>query len=146
MRGCGGGSKATTVEADGGVEDTHIGFDDTNDDGTDLAMEAESGADVAGSESRADVAPKDEPAGVVADFGAGEDELQRAFRFLRQKWKQQEVRQQCWADVDWSCSSLLRISADVANDGTEGCLRVDGRGEDVNPRGRHGTTRLERRG
>ena len=49
-----------------GIDDPHTGVNNTDNDGTDLAMEAESGAEVAGSESRADVAPKDGSVGVVA--------------------------------------------------------------------------------
>ena len=59
VQGCGGGSKATTVEAGGGVDDARTGLGDADSDvdGTGLATEDESGAELAGSESRADVAP-----------------------------------------------------------------------------------------
>ena len=82
MRGCGGGSKATTVEVGGGINDTHIGLNGTDNDGTGLAMEAEFGAKMAGSESRAGVAPKDESAGIVA---ATDNELRRIVEDLRMK-------------------------------------------------------------
>ena len=48
----GGGSRATAMEAGDGIDDPHTGLGNTDNDGTDLAMEAESGAEVAGSESR----------------------------------------------------------------------------------------------
>ena len=114
MRCYGGGFRAPTAVADDGVNDAHIGFNSTNSDGKDLATEARSGAGVAGSESRADVALKDEPAGVVADIEAGEGERQRAIRFLRDKMRleaSRSGRQQFWADVGWSGSSRLQTSA-----------------------------------
>jgi hypothetical protein len=66
----GGGSRAPTTEAGGGVDDARTGLGDSVDadsDGTSLATEVEFGAELAGSESRADVAPKDEPVGIVED-------------------------------------------------------------------------------
>ena len=60
----GGSSGAATVEVDGGVDDAHDGLDGVKDEGKGLAEETESGADVIGSESRAD-AQKDGPAVVV---------------------------------------------------------------------------------
>ena len=49
-----------------------------------LPMEAESGAEVAGSESRADVTPKDGSVGVVADsVSEGTREVRRV---LQLKW------------------------------------------------------------
>ena len=63
----GGGSRATTTEAGGGVADTRTGLSDADSDGAGLAMEIESGAALVGSESRADVAPKDESAGTAVD-------------------------------------------------------------------------------
>ena len=56
MRCYGGSSRATTAEAHGGVGDDHTDLNNTKKDGKDFAMKAESGTDVADSESRADVA------------------------------------------------------------------------------------------
>ena len=61
-----GGSRATTTEAGGGVEDARTGPGDADGDGAGLAMGAELCAELAGSEFRADVALKDESAGVAA--------------------------------------------------------------------------------
>ena len=61
----GGGSRATTTEAGGGVDDARTGFGDADGDGAGLAMWAELGAELAGSEFGADVAPKDESVGMV---------------------------------------------------------------------------------
>ena len=58
------------MEAGGGVDDAHTGLGDADSDETGLAMEVESEAEMAGSESRADVAPKDESAGIAADWAA----------------------------------------------------------------------------
>ena len=54
----GGGSRATTTEAGGGVDDARTGLGDADGDGASLAVEAEFGAALAGSESRADVAAR----------------------------------------------------------------------------------------
>ena len=48
------------------VDDSDTSLSDANNNRTGLVMEVESGAELAGSESRADVAPKDESAGVAA--------------------------------------------------------------------------------
>ena len=80
MRGRGGGSRAATMEAGGGVDDTRTGLGDADNDGTGLAMEAESEAEMAGSESRADVAPKNESVGIAA---AADDGLRRRLEELR---------------------------------------------------------------
>jgi hypothetical protein len=61
----GGGSRATTTEAGGGADDARIGFGDADGDGAGLAMGAELGAELAGSEFRADVALKDESVGMA---------------------------------------------------------------------------------
>ena len=65
----GGGSRATTTEAGGGVDDARTGPSDADIDRSSLAAEAGFGAEVAGSESRADVALKDESVGVVGSLG-----------------------------------------------------------------------------
>ena len=51
------------------MDDSHTGLGDADYDGAGLAMEVESGAGMAGSESRADVALKDESAGIVRPWG-----------------------------------------------------------------------------
>ena len=61
----GGGSRATTTEAGGGVDDARTGPGDADGDGAGLAMGAELGAELAGSEFRADLAPKDESVGMA---------------------------------------------------------------------------------
>ena len=53
VREYGGGSRATTGEAGNGVDDARTGLGDADNDGTGLAMEAHSGAEMSGSESRA---------------------------------------------------------------------------------------------
>ena len=53
-----------------------------------LQLVAESGAEVAGSESRADVAPKDESVSIVAD---PDDELRRRLEELRIKAKARQI-------------------------------------------------------
>ena len=66
VRWSGGGSRATTLWAGKVIDDSHTGLGDADNDGAGLATEVESGAEMAGSESRADVAPKDESAGIAA--------------------------------------------------------------------------------
>ena len=61
----GGGSRATTMEASCGVDDARTGLGDADSDGASLVVEAEFGAESTGSESRADVAPKDESVGMA---------------------------------------------------------------------------------
>ena len=60
----------SSVGAGGGIDDTRTGLGDADSDGTGLSTEVESGAEMAGSESRADVAPKDGSAGIVGDSRA----------------------------------------------------------------------------
>ena len=67
---CGGGSGATTMEAGGGVDDTHTSLGDADSNGMGLAAEVKSGAEMADSESRAVVALNDESAGIAADLEA----------------------------------------------------------------------------
>ena len=62
----GGSSRATTLCASRVIDDSDTGLGDADDDGAGLTMEAESGAELADSESRADVAPKAKSAGVAA--------------------------------------------------------------------------------
>ena len=57
----GGGSRATAMEAGDGVDDACAGLSDADSDESSLAMKVEFGAEFAGSESRADAAPKDRP-------------------------------------------------------------------------------------
>ena len=52
----------------GGMNNARTGLNNINKDREDLAAEVESGADVVGLESRADVAPKDRSVGIVADY------------------------------------------------------------------------------
>ena len=67
----GGGFRVTTTEAGGGVDDARTGLGDADSDGASLAVAAEFSAKLTGSESRADVAPKDESVGMaeVWDYG-----------------------------------------------------------------------------
>ena len=67
----GGSSGAATVEAGGGVGDARTGLGDADSDRLSLAMKVEFGAEFSGSESRADVAPKDEPAGIAGGLDYG---------------------------------------------------------------------------
>jgi hypothetical protein len=68
VQGDGGGPRAATTEAGNGVDDAHTGLSDANSDRTSLTMEVEFGAELAGSESRADVTLKDELVGIVDDL------------------------------------------------------------------------------
>ena len=70
------------MEASGGVDNTRTGLGGADNNRTGLAMEAEAGAEMAGSESRADVAPKDELVGTVA---AVDDDLTPRLEELRIK-------------------------------------------------------------
>ena len=77
-----------------------------------MAMEVKSGAEVAGSESRVDVAPKDESAGVAADFPA---KVRQMIEEAKIKLKAQHGGSSVvkfWADVGQSSSDRLRTSAD----------------------------------
>ena len=73
----GGGSRATTTEAGGGADDDRTGFGDADGDGASLAMEAELGAELVGSEFTADVASKDESMGMAMKMD-GESMRRRA--------------------------------------------------------------------
>ena len=57
----------TTPEASSGVDNACTRLSDADSNKASLAVAAEFGAALAGSESRADVAPKDESAGTAAD-------------------------------------------------------------------------------
>ena len=107
VRDCGGSYGATTMEAGVGV-DTRTGLGDADSDEAGLAMEAE----MAGSESRADVAPKDELAGIAADWTA---EVRRMIEEAKIKLKAQHgggSAGEFWADVGRSDSDRLQTSAD----------------------------------
>ena len=67
----GGGFRATSTEASSRVDDARTRLSDADSDRASLAMEAEIGAESTGSESRADVALKDESVGMaeVWDYG-----------------------------------------------------------------------------
>ena len=67
----GGSSGATTTEAGGGGDDARTGLGDADSGRASLAVEAEFGAGLTGSESRADAAPEGESAGIAADWAAG---------------------------------------------------------------------------
>ena len=58
------------MEASGGVNYACTSLGDANSNKAGLAMEVKSEAEMAGSESRADVALKDESAGIAADWTA----------------------------------------------------------------------------
>ena len=77
----GGGSRATTTEAGGGIDDARTGLGDADIDGSSLAAEAGFGAELAGSEFRADVAPKEESVGM-----ADELECESVRRRSREFW------------------------------------------------------------
>ena len=64
----GGGSRATTTEAGGGVDDARTGLGDADSGGTSWAAVAEFISKLTGSESRADVAPKDESVGMADEL------------------------------------------------------------------------------
>ena len=106
-----GGYVTYTEVTDDEVDDAHIDLNNTDNDGKDPATEAESGAEMAGSESKADVAPKDGSASIVADCGGAEaDECARAIRLLRDESRLKTGvgdGQQFWADVDRSSSNRL---------------------------------------
>ena len=72
-----GGSRATTTEAGGGEDDARTGFSDADGDGASLAMGAELGAELVGSEFTADVASKDESMGMAMKMD-GESMRRRA--------------------------------------------------------------------
>ena len=61
----GGSSRATTTEASSGVDNAHTSLSDADSDRASLAVAAEFGAKLTGSESRVDVALKDESVGMV---------------------------------------------------------------------------------
>jgi hypothetical protein len=75
-------------------------------------MEVELGAEVAGSESRADVAPKDESAGIVADWAAGDRRRIEEAKIKSKARHGRGLAGEFWVDVGWSDSDRLRISAD----------------------------------
>ena len=76
----GGGSRATTMEAGSGVDDACTSLSDADSNRTGLAMEIQSGAALAGSESRADVALKDESAGTVVALRAKTRQMHKEMR------------------------------------------------------------------
>ena len=70
----GGGSRATTLWASDVIDNSHTGLSNADNDRTGLAAEVESRAEMVGSESRADVALKNESVGIAA---AIDDECMR---------------------------------------------------------------------
>ena len=82
----GGGSRATTTEAGGRIDDACTSLGDADIDGSSLAAEAGFGAEVAGSDFRADVAPKEESVGMA-------DELE--CESVRRRWN--AMRRWVWA-------------------------------------------------
>ena len=94
----GGGSRATTTEAGGGEDDARTGLGDADGDGASLAAEAGFGAEVAGSEFRAEVAPKDESVG-MADELECESMQRRAKEFWRFGGQASEDRQRGGARI-----------------------------------------------
>ena len=120
MHGGGGGSRATTTEAGGGVDDARTGLGDADGDGASLAVEAEFGAALAGSESRADVAAEDSFALVALVYGEAMAWRIRREMKARGEWKtrcprrpreRRPAQRKFWADVG-RCSDRLPISAD----------------------------------
>ena len=112
MRDCGGSYGAAAMEAGGGVDDAHTGHGDADGDEAGSAMEVEFGAELAGSESRADVAPKDESAGIAADWAAGDRQRIKVARIESKARHGGGSAGEFWADVDRSDSDRLRTSAD----------------------------------
>ena len=108
----GGSSGATMTEAGSGVDDARTGLSDADSGRASLAVEAEFGAGLTGSESRADVAPKDESTGIAADWAAGG---RRRIKKAGIKSKAQHEGGsvgEFWANVGRSDSDRLQISAD----------------------------------
>ena len=96
---------------------------------------AKCGAKVAGSESRADVAPKDRPVGVVAaSESEGAREVRGVLRLKREDRGKARaaVLGQCGAERRQPTSDLCR----PAGDGIERCFRAGGRGKDARLKGR----------
>ena len=86
------------------VDDSDTSLSDANNNRTGLVMEVESGAELAGSESRADVALKDESACVAADWAAVD---QQRIKEMEIKLKAQHgggLVGEFWADVGQSDS------------------------------------------
>ena len=100
----GGSPRATTTEAGGGIDNARTGLGDADSDGARLAVEAEFGAALAGSESRADVAPKDEFAFLAAVYGRAEARRMCKEMTARGELKARGVdpaaRRGFWVDVD----------------------------------------------
>ena len=65
----GGGSRATMTKASSRVDNAHASLSDADINRSSLVAEAGFGTEVAGSESRADVALKDESVGVAGSLG-----------------------------------------------------------------------------
>ena len=102
----------TTREAGGGVDDACTGLGDADSDEAGLAMEMESEIELAGSESRADVAPKDESAGIAVGLEAEIGRLIQELRIKMKAWHGGDpARREFWADVGRSDSNRLRTSA-----------------------------------
>jgi hypothetical protein len=107
-----GGFRATTEKADGGVDDAHTGHGDADGDEAGSAMEVEFGAELAGSESRADVALKDGSAGIAAEWAAGDRRRIKVARIESKARHGGGSAGESWADVDRSDSDRFRASAD----------------------------------
>jgi len=121
----GGGSRATTTEAGGGVDDARTGLGDADGDGASLAVEAEFGAALAGSESRADVYPRSRFASLAAMFEKDRKEM-KAREELKARGGDPERRRKFWADVGRRDSDRLRTSADQQTMAPRGaCEQVD---------------------
>ena len=112
----GGGSRATTMEAGGGVDDARTGLGDAAIDGPSLAVEAEFGAALAGSEPGTDVVPRSTFAFLAAMYGKAAVRRDRKEMEARGGSKARgddpERRRKFWADVGRRDSDRLWTSAD----------------------------------
>ena len=103
------------TEAGSGVDDARTSPGDANSDRASLAVEAEFGAALAGSESRADVAPKDDFAFLAAVYGRAEAKRickLKAQGELKAQGDDPAQRRKFWADVGQRNSDWLQTSAD----------------------------------
>ena len=143
----GGGSRATTTEAGGGVDDARTGLGDADSDGASLAVEAEFGAALAGSESRADVDPRSTFALVAAMWMQQEDRKEMKARGeLKARGDDPERRRKFWADVGRRDSDRLRTSADQQTMAPRGASEQVGKAKTSGRKADKVSIRLERRG
>ena len=131
------------------IDDSDTGLSDADNDGAGLAMEVESGAEMAGSESRVDVAPKDESASIVAAIKEEQRGLMEEARAAVALHASEARERIGLAGVAQSSAGVVCSEGGAASSDKifkSGASEWGGHNGEVRPRGRPGAIQSERRG